>query len=51
MPKSTEIVSNINKKLSSIADGWDVKELQVNVNETELFICMKAVKSAEAPAA
>lgn len=44
---STETLNNINKKLSSIADGWDIKELQVQVNETEMFISLKAVKAPE----
>ena len=44
-----EKLQQINKVLRTIASGWDVKEFQIQVNEAELFISLKAVKPPTKP--
>lgn len=39
-----ENLNKVNKALKAVAEGWDVKEFQVNVNETELYVSIKATK-------
>lgn len=45
----SETVSNVSKKIYEIAKGWDIKEFQVQVNENDLFVSLKASKQSVDP--